>query len=564
MITAAAAEVPRGDALSWRGLLLLALLSLALFLPGFFSLPPVDRDEARFVQASKQMIESGDFVDIRFQDEPRYKKPVGIHWLQSAAVALVGKGADSPIWVYRLPSLLGAVSAVLLTAMIGARLFDPRTGILAAMLLAGSILMGVEARLAKTDAVLLACILAAQLGLARAWTERDGIGKPALLPALGFWLALGAGILVKGPIILLACGGTALLVSLLERRGDWLLRLRPGLGLPLAGLVVTPWLIAIGIQSDGAFFAASVGHDLLGKVLSGQESHGAPPGYYAVAVWLTFWPASLLLFLALPWIWSHRREGAVRFCLAWILPVWVVFELVLTKLPHYVLPAYPALALLSARALADGLPSPGTATAAARWARRLRLLVAPAWLTVTAALGAALIALPLALGGDRLYVIIPGTLILMGTAVLALRHLRRRRYRHLPALLLLPAVSLAWLSYAETLPPSMALWPSASVAALVDEAALTCPTTELAATGYREPSLVFLVGTDTILTDGAGAAAHLTGGNPCALALVEKKKEPDFLAALPDTEPPPVVGKVTGFNYSTGKSVDLTLYGWRR
>ena len=57
-----------------------------MFLPGFFNIPPIDRDEARFAQATKQMVETGDFVDIRFQDDVRYKKPVGIYWLQAAAV----------------------------------------------------------------------------------------------------------------------------------------------------------------------------------------------------------------------------------------------------------------------------------------------------------------------------------------------------------------------------------------------------------------------------------------------------------------------------------------------
>src|SRR6516225_1100814 len=64
----------------------LVLCALLLFLPGFFTIPPVDRDEARFAQATKQMVESGDYVNIRFQEDVRYKKPVGIYWLQSAAV----------------------------------------------------------------------------------------------------------------------------------------------------------------------------------------------------------------------------------------------------------------------------------------------------------------------------------------------------------------------------------------------------------------------------------------------------------------------------------------------
>ena len=92
-----------------RAVAFLILCGLLLFLPGFFNIPPIDRDEARFAQATKQMVESGDFVDIRFQDEVRYKKPVGIYWMQSVAVetasALGLPRAQLRIWIYRIPSL---------------------------------------------------------------------------------------------------------------------------------------------------------------------------------------------------------------------------------------------------------------------------------------------------------------------------------------------------------------------------------------------------------------------------------------------------------------------------
>ena len=94
-----------------------------------------------------------------------------------------------------------------------------------------------------------------------------------------------------------------------------------------------------------------VGHSLLGKVATGQQSHGAPPGYYLAAFPLTFWPGSLFAALAAPFVWARRREPAVRFCLCWIAPTWIVFELVATKLPHYVLPTYPAIACLAAAGL---------------------------------------------------------------------------------------------------------------------------------------------------------------------------------------------------------------------
>ena len=81
-------------------------------MPGGFQIPPVDRDEARFAQATKQMIETGDYVDIRFHDETRYKKPVGIYWMQAAVVNLAAAAgvpqARLRIGLYRIPSLIGA------------------------------------------------------------------------------------------------------------------------------------------------------------------------------------------------------------------------------------------------------------------------------------------------------------------------------------------------------------------------------------------------------------------------------------------------------------------------
>src|SRR5947209_6199932 len=101
----------------FRAIVFLTLCGMIFFLPGFFTIPAIDRDEARFAQATKQMVETGDFVDIRFQDDVRYKKPVGVYWLQSAVVEGAAKvglpRAQLRIWIYRIPSLIGVVGAVL-------------------------------------------------------------------------------------------------------------------------------------------------------------------------------------------------------------------------------------------------------------------------------------------------------------------------------------------------------------------------------------------------------------------------------------------------------------------
>src|SRR3954447_3209485 len=111
----------------WLGLI---ALCLALYLPGLGALPPTDRDEARFAQASRQMAATGDLVRIQFQSEPRNKKPVLIYWAQAASAALTGQApleGKPAILVYRLPSAIGASAAVLLLFAIARRLGEQRS-----------------------------------------------------------------------------------------------------------------------------------------------------------------------------------------------------------------------------------------------------------------------------------------------------------------------------------------------------------------------------------------------------------------------------------------------------
>src|SRR3954465_14974911 len=205
-----------------RALALLVLVAMLSVLPGFFAIPPVDRDEARFAQATKQMLETGEYVDIRFQDEVRYKKPVGIYWLQAAVVktatALGMPNAQRTIWVYRIPSLIGAVGAVLLTYWTALSFVSRRAALLAGLMMATSILLGVEARLAKTDAMLLLTAVATMGAMARIYLGegRRATGRAGwTLPAI-FWTALAAGILIKGPLIVMFVGLTVTALALLD------------------------------------------------------------------------------------------------------------------------------------------------------------------------------------------------------------------------------------------------------------------------------------------------------------------------------------------------------------
>src|SRR5919201_2833442 len=142
----ASSSLPMGE--GWAGgwlesirpYALLGLLCLLLFVSGLAAIPPLDRDEARFAQATRQMLETGDFIRIRFQDEARNKKPVGIYWLQAAAVALFSSPKSAAIWPYRLPSALAATAAVLLIFALGTRLLgSQQSGFIAAILMASAL-----------------------------------------------------------------------------------------------------------------------------------------------------------------------------------------------------------------------------------------------------------------------------------------------------------------------------------------------------------------------------------------------------------------------------------------
>src|SRR5262249_38509159 len=137
----------------WWPATLLVPLCAALYLPGLFALPPIDRDEARYAQAARQMVESGDFTVPHLQEEPRLIKPIGAYWLQVAALRLADPHPGAPIGAHRLPSVLGAFAAVFGTYAIGRRWFAPRVACLGAAWLAASALLVVEAHLATTDAV---------------------------------------------------------------------------------------------------------------------------------------------------------------------------------------------------------------------------------------------------------------------------------------------------------------------------------------------------------------------------------------------------------------------------
>ena len=341
---------------------------------------------------------------------------------------------------------------------------------------------------------------------------------------------LGLGILLKGPIAPMVPLLAGLTLAAMDRpagspwwkpSAPWLWSLRAGWGIPLMVLCAAPWFVAIGIATEGRFFAEAIGGDMLDKVCSGEEAHWGPPGMYAAIFGITAFPSAWIVLRALPGSWADRMQAPVRFLLAWAVPTWLLFEAVATKLPHYTLPAFPALMLLGAP-LGDG-PAARRAAALGRLARQC---------------GAGR-------GRDRPAAAGRHRGVRRGSADRALRHPRpRRRHRHdlgagahgpaarngaaprwPPAILAVPV-------YASVLegviPRLQAVWLSPRLAAQVAAVAPGLPARNFGVVGHHEPSLQFAMGGDIrLLRDGAAAAAFLAEA-PGRIVAVNDRQEAAF------------------------------------
>ena len=535
----------------WRGPALAALIAFIAGLPGLLALPPLDRDESRFAEASAQMLESRDFVTPKFQDTPRFKKPVGIYWLQAAAVAAVSHVEARNIWPYRIPSILGAMLAAAACAWGAAAFLKPGASLMAGAMLGSSFLLSAEASIAATDGVLAGAVTLGMAALGRVYlAERGGPPAGRRVKAL-FWAGLALSILVKGPIGPMVVALTLLALMAWERRARWIAGLGWSWGLIAIAALVGPWALAITVASDGGFWGASIGGDLAPKLLRGEESYGEPPGFYLALMPLMLFPATLALPAGLVAGWRERAEPGVKFALCWLIPSWIVFEAAPTKLIHYPLPLYGALAWLIARALqAPPGRRVGWIGAGAMLIAALTFAaigpaavnkVAPADGMAWAIAGAVLYAAAGAAGAWLMLRARPWAALLTGGALTLAAH----------SLLLgvvAPSLKPLWLS-------NRAARALAAAGASPAEGVYPGPVT---VAGYEEPSLVFLLGSGTELGDAADAAEAIAEGRP---AIVEQGQTAAFQAALAsDGVAARRAGEGAGLDYSNNRHDVLQIF----
>ncbi len=349
-----------------RRLSLLALLIVAasaVYLVGNGTTALWDRDEPRYAETSRQMLQSGDWIVPRFLDMPRTAKPAFIYWCQAATMAVFGDAGPAANFSARFPSAAAiGLLLVVLSAVLWKRIGAQRT-LWTVFIFATSGLTIAAAKMCITDAVLLVWVTVAQLCLYAAWR-----GRATWRVVLTWAVMTGLAGLTKGPVILGMQAMTVLVLALLrwaDRR--WKPKLVPEVdplpatpapigwhkiaaAVSIVVAIVLPWVLMVNHRAAG-FMATTLHHDVWDRMMTPLEQHAGPPGYYFISIWVTFFPWSLLLPLAIGLAIHRRADPRTRFALAAVVGPWVMLECVRTKLPHYLLPAFPPLAYLVADAL---------------------------------------------------------------------------------------------------------------------------------------------------------------------------------------------------------------------
>lgn len=531
---------------------LLAIVSLTIHWTGNRETWLWDRDEPRFATATREMIARGDWVVPTFNGELRPDKPILIYWLMRVAYTAFG---DNPFSA-RFFSGLGGTAACLLAAWLGAQMFGRRAGLLAGWMLALSPMLIIESKLATVDAVLLALLTLCHALIWRIYEQRNGDTSRL---ANAFWLVLGLAVLTKGPVAIAIFGLTVLAFCLLLREFAWLRGFCALRGFGILATVVLPWVIAVQVRTDGEFLRQSLGRHVFQRSLAPLENHSGFPGYYIVSVLGLMAPWALLL----PWaifktVRQTRTDARYAFLASWAIGTLVLFEAVRTKLVHYFLPAYPALALWIAGVLLSQRPFGLRRSRFALWLGPL-LRTGGATIAATAVIAAAAV-----FGRDiRVAVAVVGVLF-GGGLCFAGELLAKRRPRY-AFWTLACTLSAAWIVVGKNLAPVV------SEHRIVVELAerlrdLRADGQSIALWQFREPSLIYNLNSlvpvvDPMRTepsfDDSIAYAQKTGGFICPMTPTEfafMEKEPRLTVRLLDELPGM---DVTGTHFRTIQLVEV-------
>jgi 4-amino-4-deoxy-L-arabinose transferase-like glycosyltransferase len=383
---------------------LVCAVSIAFLGLGFPATPLWDEDEPRFAAIAETMLTTGDWVVPRYNDTLAVDKPVLMHWCMAACYAVFGVSEFSA----RLPSVIATLLTALALLRAGTHWFNTPTGVIAALAYIGCLLVGIESHAATPDAILTALCTWATLLVAEAILPLPGRTAPlriSMSRAAVVGGLLGLGVLCKGPIgfvgplaVLMPWAWSIAVADRMTGRGqtqptlqslaaDFLPATLRGLTTTRLGIitlamlaVALPWYVLVGVRTDGAWPAGFFFIHNIGRAAAPMESHSGGIWYHPVTMLVGFYPWSCFLpfsMVLVAWRLFHRTAAAKPVFVNGLLLLWIVvwvtgFSIAATKLPNYVLPAYPAAALLVAAVAVEAAsrerwPHPGWLTAGLGW-----------------------------------------------------------------------------------------------------------------------------------------------------------------------------------------------------
>lgn len=551
---------------------IVGILTLIFILPGLSSIPPLDRDEARFSQASKQMLEDKNYVVIKFQEELRSKKPIGIYWLQIASASIFGK---DNIISYRAPNIFSTIILIIVFSTfvysISFRYFNLNISssltfsFFSSLVMATLLGLSIEIKQAKTDTVLLTLCTVQQLIFWKIYSYgKESWNKYkhheyVWLTRL-FWLIIALGILVKGPISPLLFTMTLLSICILDRFVEkewnlsWLNLFLWFQGLLIVSIITLPWVYLAWQATDGHLILDAINKDFLIKLRSGQENHWGPFGSHLFLLLLTFWPMVLLLPFAARACLDWKHERLIRFLISWIIPFWIILELTPTKLPHYILPVFPGLILL----ILIGISSPPSGNIKfSKINKFFRAVV----VIFTLLLALSLVYVSLNFSSKILIFILSIVLsFIMITSIIFgnIFFLNESKYKLSPlfGMLILAGICNIFV-FSYIFPNLDKIHITPKIKNYIDSLEFRPDT--IVATGYHEPSLVFSLGRDTLLLSPEEAALVLVEGDN-TLAIVEERTHNEVKKILNKFENKIVyLTSLDGFNLAKGQKIKIHI-----
>jgi 4-amino-4-deoxy-L-arabinose transferase-like glycosyltransferase len=537
--------------------ILLSLLVFICFFSSLNTIPPLDRDESRYIQATVQMIESKDFINIKFLDSPRLKKPPGIYWLQAVS-ATIAKNIffleNAPLWSYRLPSAIAASITVWLTFLLGKLLFGRIQGFMAALLLVSSPLIFIESHIAKTDSVLMACCLFITYILSRIIFDnkfKDLSSSTYII--FSAWLVMGFAFLIKGPLIILFMFFTTIFFRIFSSI-NFIKDTKIISGFILFLIISLPWFMIINLGTSSDAFLDSIKKDMLLKMISAQESHGAPPGTFFLSSIIAAWPIFLFIIPTCIWSYKNKNDKAVLFLLCSIFPAWVFFELMPTKLLHYILPLLPCFAILTSAMIFSSNSRRVLSSLDKFYIKFISIL--PALGGVFISMGVLFLA-KIYGEGFTISVLAIAIIYLLGT-ILSAYLLFNRNY--INALSTVVCVNLIALNIIFIALPSQLnkVWVTEKIYEYIQEKNID---SSFALLGYSEPSLIYRLGSDTKILTSNEEAINFFLKNEFKYLIIEDDYLDEFkIMANQKQLSIKIIGKkLTGFNYSKGKLINITL-----